>query len=127
MSERKRVMKMLCKPSLTRQEFKNECDLEIVLGKFAKTPEGSQALRNAQGFAEGLRFEDVSCVPDFRSCRDIARRAEEHFMALPAQIRRRFDNDAAAFVDFVQDPANLEELRTLGLANSAAPVSSPGT
>lgn len=128
MSDRKRVMKFFSKPSLTRQEFKQECDLGYVLSKFARTPEGLAAMRNAQGFAQGLRFEDVSDVPDFRTCRDIARRAEEHFMALPATLRRRFDNDAALFVDFVQDPKNLDELRALGLANPASPVSSePGT
>lgn len=100
--------------SLTRQEFKDECDLNLVIKRFMKTPGGIEALQQAQGFIGG-RFLDVSEVPDYRTTRDYINRANEAFMRLPAPIRSRFANDPAAFLDFVDNPANLEELKQMGL------------
>lgn len=37
-------------------------------------------------------------------------------MALPAQVRAKFSNDAAEFLDFVQNPKNADELVAMGLA-----------
>lgn len=119
MEERKRVQKFFNQPSRTKQEFKDECDLGLIIKKFGKTPEGRKALENASGYALDARFEDVSAVPDFRTARDLVNAANEKFMALPAILRRRFENDAAQFLDFVQNPENLEEMRTLGLAKPA--------
>lgn len=124
MKERKRVQKVFTKPSLTRQEFKENCDLSLILKKFGKTPEGRAALQNAQGYAENAQFYDVSVVPDYRAALDQINAANAKFMALPAILRRRFDNDAAQFLDFVLNEDNLEECRKLGLAKPA-PVSTP--
>jgi len=101
--------------SLTRQEFKDECDLELTIKRFSRTDEGRQALAKAQGFIGG-RFEDVSDIPDYRTALDQVQRAKEAFERLPAMLRKRFDNDAALFLDFVDNPANLDELISLGLA-----------
>lgn len=114
--KRERVQVVFTLPSKTRQEFKDECDLNLTMKRFARTPEGAAALQNATGFAQGLRFEDVSAVPDFRTARDCVIAAESKFMALPAIIRKRFDNDAAAFLDFASNPDNLDEMRSMGLA-----------
>lgn len=116
---RRRVQVEFKDPSLTRQEFKDECDLGKILQRFRSTPQGEDAFRNAQGFAEGCRFEDVSAIPDFRAARDAVIAAEASFMSLPPQVRKRFANDPAYFLDFVQDPANLDECRKLGLCNPA--------
>lgn len=124
---RPRVKKVFTKPSLTRQEFKEECDLALLLKRFGRTPEGLAALRNAQGFAETCQFGDVSAVPDFRAARDAINAANASFMALPAIVRRRFNNDPAEFLDFVQDPANLDEARSLGLAKPVEPPETGGS
>ncbi|QGH72669.1 MAG: scaffold protein [Microviridae sp. ctnrr37] len=114
-----RVQKFFTKGSKTRQEFKQDCDLALLLKKFGKTPEGQRALANATGYAETARFADVSAVPDFRAARDAINAATASFMALPALVRRRFNNDAAEFLDFIQNPANQDEARTLGLCKPA--------
>ena len=36
-------------------------------------------------------------------------------MQLPAKIRRRFDNDPTAFIEFVQNPSNKSEMEELGI------------
>jgi len=123
-----RRVQMYCdQPSLTRQEFKDECDLGKIIRRFCKTREGQQALANAQGFIEGTRFEDVSSVPDFQTARNIINRGNAIFEALPAALRARFGNDAARFLDFTHDSRNLDELRKMGFAKplkAVDPVSS---
>lgn len=127
MVERKRVQVFFNEPSLTRQEFKDECDLGLTIKRFAKTPEGRSVLAKAQGFAEGARFDDVSAVPDFRAARDAVNAANASFMALPAVVRKRFDNDAAEFLDFATNPNNLDEMRKMGLAKPATTEVQPTT
>ena len=41
--------------------------------------------------------------------------ADDAFMALPANIRERFNNDPAELVDFVSDDRNRSEAIDLGL------------
>lgn len=114
---RERVQIFFNDPSLTRQEFKDECDLAKILQRFRASPEGLAALTNAQGFAASHVFADVSAVPDFRAAQDAIIKANASFMALPPLVRRRFDNDPASFLDFMQDPKNEAEARSLGLLN----------
>lgn len=115
---RPRVQKFFKKPSLTRQEFKQECDLSYILKKFSNDPHGMQALLAVQN----SRYEDVSDIPDYRTALDQVNVAKAKFMALPAILRRRFNNDPAEFLDFCSDSRNLEELRSLGLAKPAQSV-----
>ncbi len=42
--------------------------------------------------------------------------AQENFMRLPANIRKRFDNDPAQLIEFINDPNNLDEAINIGLA-----------
>ena len=130
--KRERVQIFFNDESLTRQEFKDECDLDLMLKRFKRTPEGRAALANASGFAEGSKFLDVSAIPDFQSARAQLAQANASFMALPAIVRRRFDNDSAQFLDFILNPANIEEARSLGLAkpkeeSSISPMATKGT
>lgn len=115
----KRV-KMFCDdPSLTRQEFKDDCDLAKIVKRFAATPEGRDALARAQGFVDS-RFEDVSNVPDYQTSLEYIKRADEAFMQLPGEVRRRFNHNPAEFLNFVDNPKNLDELRSMGLAKPKA-------
>lgn len=112
---RPRVQKHFTKPSRTKQEFKEQCDLALTIKRFQKTPEGRETLKQLQNHVGG-QYLDVSNIPDYRTVRDAINRADASFMALPAIVRKRFGNDAAMFVDFCSDPANLPELRKMGLA-----------
>lgn len=120
----KRVSHIFDDPSLTRQEFKDECDLAKIIARFSQSPEGLEALALARGYLEA-RFDDVSDVVDYRTALDQVRAADEAFMRLAPEVRSRFDNDAAKFLDFVDDPKNLDELRKMGLANPKPVESTP--
>jgi hypothetical protein len=121
---RPRVQVFFNEPSLTRQEFKDECDLGLILKRFALTPEGVSALKNAHGFAEGCKFEDVSAVGDYHTAQGLYIAAMAKFDALPAIVRQRF-NTPAEFFDFASNPANVDEMRKFGLAKPVEPVGVP--
>lgn len=59
---------------------------------------------------------DFDAIFDFRSAQDTLIAARNSFMALPADVRNRFNNDPHLFVEFCSDGKNLDEMRKLGLA-----------
>ena len=103
-------------PSLTRQEFAEDCDINVIMMRFEKT---GQLPANVSE----PRYLDLTEMPsDLMGTLNLLGEAERAFMTLPASVRRAFDNDATVFVDFASDPNNLEQMRTWGLA---PPVEAP--
>lgn len=108
-------------PSLTKQEFKDECDINVIMKRYEK--DGFLAHFNKyQG-----QYGDFLDAPEFHEAQNKVLVATEMFMSLPAAIRSRFDNDPGAFLDFVGDPANGKELVELGLARAVDPDPAPPT
>lgn len=101
-------------PSLTRQEFAEECDINTIMERY----EASGAITHVN--TSNPVYMDVTELPDLRGAMDAMREASLAFYSLPAKVRREFDNDPQAFVDFAQAPENLEQMRTWGLAPEAA-------
>lgn len=107
---------LVCKDvSLTKQSFQKECDINHIMVKFKKTA-GADFLSQFSGYTGG-RVGDFSKVTDYRSAIEQVRTAQGMFDALPAKVRARFRNDTAEFLDFVHNPANREEMISLGLIN----------
>lgn len=106
-------------PSRTKQSFKDECDLNLIMKRFKKVM-GADYLSRFQGYVGG-QFGDFSGVTDYRSAIEQVSQAREVFEALPAKVRARFENDPAQFLDFCHDPANVDEMVELGLATKGAP------
>lgn len=96
--------------SLTRQEFADECDINTIMLRY----EQAGAITHVNKALPV--YMDVTAVPDLRGALDVMAQATEAFKSLPARVRREFDNDPQKFVDYAQDPANLEQMRTWGLA-----------
>lgn len=92
----------------TKQSFKDECDVNKIMARFTRTG----VLDFASKFSP--RYEDVTGA-DFQSAMDTVARANSMFQELPAELRRRFKNDPVVFLDFVDDPANADKARELGL------------
>lgn len=112
--DRDRRVKICEGESMTQQSFKKECDINEIMRRFRKSGD-PYYLQRLGTYTEG-HYGDFSQVVDYRSALDAVARAAEVFGALPAKVRRRFDNDPAAFLDFCENPANAEELVQLGLA-----------
>lgn len=106
----KRVTLDASKDGKTRQEFADECDINVLLAQYEKTGVLSH-------FNQGQPdYFDATSVPDLQESLDIVRRAEQAFMTLPAKVRAEFENDPLKFVAFAEKPDNLEQMRAWNLA-----------
>lgn len=105
-------------PSLTKQSFKQECDINNIMAKYQRTGAITHVKNNKAmyGFASSDSFTESM---------NIVATAQTMFNELPSSIRSKFKNDPARFLDFVQDEANADELVALGLANAPIPESGP--
>lgn len=52
---------------------------------------------------------------DFQQALNVVANAQELFSELPSSWRKRFDNDPAVFLEFVNNPDNRQEALKLGL------------
>lgn len=95
-------------PSMTKQEFKDESDINNIMARFERTGVDTFASANEQ------RYGDATSV-DFQHAMNIVIQAESMFAEMPAPLRKRFDNDPAEFLRFIDNPANVEESIKLGL------------
>lgn len=113
-----RVKLLTPEPTRTKQSFKKECDINNIVAFYKK--KGVIAHLNPAkpryGFAPSVDYVDaLQLVID----------AEQSFNDLPSEVRKRFDNDPAAFLEFVENPENDAELVKLGLANAPAADNRP--
>lgn len=99
-------------PTLAQQHFKDECDVNNIMKKYANTgllPE-----------VAGSFYDEAPDVTDYQSLQNYLLDAEDKFMSLPSLIRKRFDNDPGLLINFLNDDNNLDEAIQLGLVK--APV-----
>lgn len=104
--------------TLTQQSQKDETDINNILRQFKVTglvPQGIAA----------PTYGDFSEVVDFRTAMDAVNAAQASFMAMPAETRSRFGNDPQLFLEFCSNPANLDEMRKLGLMDPPPKASEP--
>lgn len=98
-------------PSLTQQHMAEECDINYIVERFGVTGQLPEAPDHIPTYG------DFTGIGDYRQALDAVSSANAAFMSLPANIRERFDNDPALFVDFCSstDPADRSEAIELGL------------
>nr|UXQ87958.1 MAG: internal scaffolding protein [Microvirus sp.] len=106
--KRPRVYALESKISLTKQSFKDECDITNILNQYTKT--GILTHRNPNTPQYGY-----APANDFREALEIVRIANDSFMELPADIRRKFNNNPNEFLEFAQNPNNRAEMADMGL------------
>lgn len=106
-------------PSLTRQEFKQECDINTIMERYEATGTVSHVNRQQPVYL------DTTLYPGLQGAMDAFREASRAFAALPARVRAEFDNDPEKFVDFAADEKNVERMREWGLAEPAKPAEKP--
>lgn len=99
-------------PSMTKQSFVAECDINNILKQYKLTGMVSHINAKAQSGA----YLDLPDETDFQSALETVIRAEESFATLPSKLRTRFNNDPAEFLEFMADPRNQDEAIELGLA-----------
>lgn len=108
-------------PTRTKQSFKDECDINSIMKKYQRTGVIDHVNKHGGVYGEcpAATFQEALALVD---------QAHNQFSELPSEARRRFNNDPAAFLSFVEDDNNREEAVLLGLIDApkadtvAAPV-----
>ena len=103
----------------TRQSEKDSCDINLIVAKARETGFVGHVNRATGHFG-------VHTGIDFREAMQAIGEAYDAFGELPAEVRRRFDNDPATLIDFIDNPDNLEEAVELGLMDAPAPPPDTG-
>lgn len=115
---RRRVISDTTGPSRTRQEFRDECDINRILSSYQRTG----ALQHFAKYS-GSYGDFTAC--DFQTAQNLIIRARELFDALPSNIRREVSTPEG-FLSFVQDPKNADKMREYGLISEpSAPAPTP--
>lgn len=95
--------------TMTQQHFKDECDVNTILKRYARDGLVSHLATRPGAYMD---------LPDSMELQDaiaIMMRAQEDFDALPSAVRKEFDNDPAKFLAFAEDPENTDRMREMGL------------
>ncbi len=95
--------------SMTKQSFKDECDINKIMDKFQRAGVINHYAAHAPTYG------DASSV-DYLDALLVISQANEMFADLPSSVRKRFNNNPEEFLEFAQNPDNLEECRKMGLA-----------
>lgn len=114
----KRVALFCNDPSLAVQSQKDEADINTILKNFGVT-----GTVNVPAVLPS--YGDYDGIDDYRTAVEAVRAAEASFAALPSNVRDRFHNDPGAFLEFVENPSNKDELRTLGLTKDGPTPETP--
>lgn len=109
-------------PSLTKQSFKEACDINNIVEK-------GRLGQFVQGNTATPQYGDFSQCVDYQEALNKVMTAQNMFNNLPAKVRARFANNPVEIVKFIQDKKNKDEAVELGLVEPEAPdrpASGPG-
>lgn len=107
-----------CKGGRTKQSHKDSCDINIMLRRYET--KGLLPRFNATPGRSG----DFTAAQDYQSSLDKVLTARQQFNSLPARVRSYFGHDPVKFLEFMNDPKNLDKAVELGLAVKR-PTSTP--
>jgi phage internal scaffolding protein len=106
--------------SMTQQSDMSDSDINIIMQRYG--PTGMLPQLTTPG-----TYGDFTEVTNYRDALDAVRAADEMFQQIPAKIRTQFGNDAAAFLEFAENPQNHDELVKMGLATAPEKPDNPRT
>jgi phage internal scaffolding protein len=98
-------------PSLTKQSFKDQCDLPRLM---------RQGVPNAVGWVNTASpsFGNFADAQSFEEAQNSVAETKSAFENLPSAIRQKFKNSAANMIEFLSKAENREEAISLGLLPS---------
>lgn len=99
---------LVATPSLAKQSFAEEADINTIVRRFGLTGQLPVGVRMPT-------YGDFLDVPDYHQAMNAIVAANEAFAAMPAEVRYRFNNDPGRFVEFCSNEANRDEAVKLGL------------
>lgn len=108
-------------PSLTDQDSKDECDVNLIIERAMKGHAVTH-LRTHTG-----TYMDLAEVPDFTQSMQIVANAQNAFNQLPSDLREKFHNSPQIMMEYLADKRNDEEAISLGLKENKILTDSEAT
>lgn len=97
-------------PSMTKQSFKEEVDINEIMKRAQNGMDISSQVRERIA-----QYGDFTQIGSYQEALNTVKRAQDAFYVLDANVRERFMNDPGRMISFLQDPANYDEAVKLGL------------
>jgi len=95
----------------TEQDHKKECDVNEIIKKYDKRGVITHISKIE------AKFGDMTGA-DFQAMQNQVILAKNMFNALPAEIRKEFDNNPSSLLEFMEDPNNRDRAIELGLIDA---------
>ena len=107
-------------PSLTKQSFSEQADINSIVAKFERTGMIENKLTTPY-------YGDVSEIKNYHEALNTVREAQELFMTMDASVRNTFENDPQKLIDFLDDENNYDKAVELGIVSPRPETPKPGT
>lgn len=107
-----RVQLSFPKPSRTQQNMRDECNINLIMKKYEKSKVLDHLNEHQGDYGDYINYDD------YHTSMNRVLEARDTFMTIPASIRSEFQNDPSVFLQFAQDPKNVDRMVELGLARA---------
>lgn len=98
-----RVRTPVGKKSLTKQSFKDQCDINNILAGYQKTGIVNHVSKYQ------ARYDDVEPI-DYHTAMNIVVTTNSMFAELPSSVRAEFNHDPKMFLEAVQNPDKYQDV-----------------
>ncbi|AXF52684.1 MAG: DNA pilot protein [Microviridae sp.] len=103
-------------PSLTKQAFKDSCDMNLILKRFLECGQ-------VPPVAPPPKFLDVMDIT-YHEAVNYVLDAQDYFDTMPSRLRDAYSNDPEKFIDALGDPEKHARLVELGYPSPLKPITS---
>lgn len=103
---------LTCGPSMTEQAHKDEVDIHRIMKQYQATGVVTHVNKHKGSYG------DYTGHPEYQEAQNIIANAKSLFESVPSHIRVDFNNDPGAFIAFMSDPDNIEQIDAYGLDSS---------
>lgn len=119
--DRDRVQRIVRGDSRTKQSFKDECDINNVVRRYATTGMLSHVSRRQPTYG------DFSSVTSLEQAIDLVAQLDDEFREMPSGIRAAADNNPLRYLEMLTSQAGVDRLAEAGLKFDQvdAPASPP--
>ena len=93
-------------PDRAKQAFKNECDINRIMDKAARTGSITHLAAHAETYGDFSQVDENW----YEDNKNKIAQWESVFATLPAELRNEFHNDPGEYLSFVTNPANNDRL-----------------
>jgi hypothetical protein len=107
-------------PSLTKQSYKKQCDIQHIMRGYKSTGVFSHLNKNAKN----LTFGEVNINKSWHETQNLLASLRSKFETMPDTIKLKFKT-SKNMIDFISDPKNLKESVKLGLLSDEYLPSEP--